>query len=95
MRRIEVEADEEWLAGPGVGVHRLDRAAAKLLGEITDLVDLDILVPQIVLLARVIVRVIVVGAAAEAEEVVIPTLERPVTIEYPRSRLIWFVVKSR
>src|SRR3984893_9884558 len=51
-------------------------ACPELVGEIADLMDLDVLVPQIMLLTRGDVREIVHGFAAETEEVIITALER-------------------
>src|SRR6185369_11826147 len=76
MWRIEVEADQKRLAGLRERIHRVDRTGAELVGEIADLVDLDVLVPQIVILTRVKMRVVVHGAPAETEEVIITALER-------------------
>src|SRR5215475_13117926 len=77
VRRIEVQADQERLAGLRIRIYRVDRASAKLVGEIADLMDLDVLVPQIMPLKRVDMREIVHGGPAESEEVIVTTLERP------------------
>ena len=61
VRRIEVQADQERLAGLRIRIYRVDRAGAELVGEIADLMDLDVLVPQIMPLKRVDVREIVHG----------------------------------
>ena len=76
MRRIEVQADQERLAGLRIRIYRVDRAGAELVGEIADLMDLDVLVPQIMPLKRVDVREIVHSGPAETEEVIITALER-------------------
>ena len=52
MRRIEMGADQKRLAGLRVRTYRVDGAGAELVGEIADLMDLDVLVPQIMLLTR-------------------------------------------
>ena len=52
VRRIEMEADQKRLAGLRVRIYRVDGAGAELVGEIADLMDLDVLVPQIMLLTR-------------------------------------------
>ena len=48
-----MEADKERLAGLRIRIYRVDRAGAELVGEIADLMDLDVLLPQIMLLTRV------------------------------------------
>ena len=53
VRRIEVEADQERLAGLRIRIYRVDGAGAELVGEIADLMDLDVLVLQIILLTPV------------------------------------------
>jgi hypothetical protein len=47
-----VQADQERLAGLRIRVYRIGRAGAELLGEIADLMDLDVLAPQIMALKR-------------------------------------------
>src|SRR5207253_5520560 len=76
VRCIEVEADQERLAGIRIRIYPVDRAGAELVGEIADLMDLDILVPQIMPLKRVDVREIVHGGRSETEEVIITALQR-------------------
>ena len=51
---------------------------AELLGEIANLMDLDVLVPQIMALKRVDMGEIVHGGPAETEEVIITALERTI-----------------
>src|SRR5262249_41968884 len=77
VRRVEMQADEERLAAARVAVDRVDRAGAEQLGHISDLMNLHVLIPEVMLLTRVAVRVVVDGAAAEAEEMVVSALERP------------------
>ena len=48
-----MEADQERLAGLCIRTYRVDGAGAELVGEIADLMDLDVLVPQIMLLTPV------------------------------------------
>src|SRR5262249_14433890 len=76
VRRIEMEADQERLVGLRIGIYRVDGAGTELVGEIADLMDLDVLVPQIMLLTPVDVREIVHCLAADTEEVVVTALER-------------------
>ena len=48
-----MEADQERLAGLCVGIYRVDGVGTELVGEIADLMDLDVLIPQIMLLTPV------------------------------------------
>jgi hypothetical protein len=47
-----MEADQERLAGLRMRIYCVDRAGAELVGQIADLMDLDVLLPQIMPLKR-------------------------------------------
>lgn len=51
-----MQADQERLARLRIRIYRVDRAGTELVGQIADLMDLDVLVPKIMPLKRVDVR---------------------------------------
>src|SRR5882724_4710606 len=74
VRRAEMKADHERLAGFRISIDHVNRPAAEHVGQVARLMDRSIVVPKVSLVS--FVREIVDSPAAESVEVVIATLQR-------------------
>lgn len=71
-----MQAKEEWPITLGELIDRINRAVAEPIRQVAVARDRFVALPQIVLPARVPVRMVIGNAAADAEEAVIPTFQR-------------------
>ena len=89
VRRVEMQADEEWFSLFDVAIDRLDGLFGEQIRQVTSLVNFDIVVPEIVgigLGAARLMREVVQIASAESPEMVVAALEGPIirkTAEMP------------
>ncbi len=71
-----METDQKRPCGFRIAIDNVHGAAAEQFRQITRLVQLHVSVPEIVLLIRAGVGIVIHGAAAETVEVIVATLQR-------------------
>ena len=85
-----MQADEEWLSLFDVTIDRFDRLFGEQIREVTSLVNLDVVVPEIVgigLGAARLMREVVEIASAESPEMVVAALEGSIIREDGRDAI--------
>src|SRR5260370_10552400 len=76
VRSVEVQAEQEGLAGLCILVHHFDWAIAKQTGQLTHLMDANVIIPEIFVVPSIRVAEIVHRSAAKSVEMIVATLER-------------------
>src|SRR5207248_1380286 len=76
VRRVEMQAKEEWTAGLRITVNTRNCTITNKVGQIASLMDFDVVFPQVVATHSGFVRKVIQTPAAKTPEMIIATLER-------------------
>ena len=77
MRRIKVQAEQEWLLA-SVLLYHGNCSLAEQIGEIAGFVHLSITIPKVVAPRFALVRVVIESAAAKSPIMIVPALQRAI-----------------